>query len=161
MNARLVPYETLTATQRQLLEALEVHPEQLAFCGDIHSALHSLPSKGHPGIKGFVLLVKELPVAFLLLKRHPLLAHWAEEGSATLHALQVDRHAQGQGHGKACLQALPHAARRVWPEISALMLSVDKENQAAMGLYLKQGWVDTGEAYRSRSGYERRLKLAL
>lgn len=161
MSTRLVPYETLTATQRQLLETLEVHPEQQAFCGDIHSALHSLPSKAHPGIKGFVLLARELPVAFLLLKRHPLLAHWAEAGSATLHALQVDKHAQGQGHGQACLQALPHATRQVWPEISALMLSVDKENQAAMGLYLKQGWVDTGEAYRSRSGYERRLRLAL
>jgi len=30
---------------------------------------------------------------------------------------------------------------------------------AAMGLYLKAGWVDSGEAYKGRIGYERRLAL--
>ncbi|MEB0019001.1 GNAT family N-acetyltransferase, partial [Pseudomonas sp. RTB3] len=45
--------------------------------------------------------------------------------------------------------------------VAQLMLSVDTDNQAALGLYLGQGWVDTGEAYRGRIGYERRLSLAL
>lgn len=54
-----------------------------------------------------MLLCEELPVAFLLLKREPLLAHWAEAGSATLHAFQVDSRVQGLGLGKACLRELP------------------------------------------------------
>jgi ribosomal protein S18 acetylase RimI-like enzyme len=103
-------------------------------------------------------LADERPVAFLLLKRPPCLPHWADEHSATLHALQVDRQQQGRGFGKACLQALPAAAIQAWPQIKALELSVDTDNVAAMGLYLGAGWVDSGEAYQGRVGYERRLR---
>ncbi|SDU85109.1 GNAT family N-acetyltransferase [Pseudomonas mucidolens] len=159
MQTRLVPYETLTAAQQQQLGTLEIHPEQLPYAGDIYCALNTLLVNPSPGIKGFALLADEVPVAFLLLKRPPCLPHWANEHSATLHALQVDRGRQGQGFGKACLQALPAAARLAWPQIKALELSVDSHNEAAMGLYLHLGWVDSGEAYKGRIGYERRLAL--
>ncbi|WP_242170730.1 MULTISPECIES: GNAT family N-acetyltransferase [unclassified Pseudomonas] len=158
METRLVPYETLSLVQKQQLDTLQVHPEQLAYSGDIYCALNSLLVNPNPGaIKGFALLADEVPVAFLLLKRPPCLPHWADEHSATLHALQVDRTQQGRGFGKACLHALPAAALLAWPQIQGLELSVDADNVAAMGLYLAAGWVDSGEAYRGRVGYERRL----
>ena len=160
MQTRLVPYETLSLVQKQQLDTLQVHPEQLAYSGDIYCALNSLLVNPNPGaIKGFALLADDLPVAFLLLKRPPCLPHWADEHSATLHALQVDRHQQGRGFGKACLQALPAVALQAWPQIKGLELSVDADNVAAMGLYLGAGWVDSGEAYTGRIGYERRLAL--
>ena len=160
MQTRLVPYETLSLVQKQQLDTLQVHPEQLAYSGDIYCALNSLLVNPNPGaIKGFALLADDLPVAFLLLKRPPCLPHWADEHSATLHALQVDRHQQGRGFGKACLQALPAVALQAWPQIKGLELSVDADNVAAMGLYLGAGWVDSGEADKGRIGYERRLAL--
>lgn len=160
METHLVPYETLSLVQKQQLDTLQVHPEQLAYSGDIYCALNSLLVNPNPGaIKGFALLADDLPVAFLLLKRPPCLPHWADEHSATLHALQVDRHQQGRGFGKACLQALPSAALEAWPQIKGLELSVDADNVAATGLYLRAGWVDSGEAYKGRIGYERRLAL--
>jgi ribosomal protein S18 acetylase RimI-like enzyme len=159
VTARLVPYETLNAQQRQQVEAIEVHPEQVKFSGDIHGALHTLLSKPGPGVKGFALLAEDIPVAFLLLKRPPVLPAWADEHSATLHALQVDQRAQGKGYGKACLQALPEAARLAWPEIKGLELSVDADNESAIGLYARYGFVDSGEAYKGRIGYERRMGL--
>ncbi|AZF06949.1 Acetyltransferase, GNAT family [Pseudomonas sp. R5-89-07] len=162
METRLVPYETLNALQKQQLDGLEVNPEQLAYSGDIYCALNSLLVNPNPdAIKGFALLADEVPVAFLLLKRPPCLPHWADEHSATLHALQVDRRQQGRGFGRACLQALPAMAIQVWPRIKALELSVDSDNVAAMGLYLGADWVDSGVAYKGRLGYERRLTLAL
>ena len=157
MNTRLCAYEDLTPRQCEQLRQIEVRPEQIAFCGTIDSALHSLPARPHAGIKGLVLLVDEVPVAFLLLKREPLLAHWAAVGSATLHALQVDSRAQGQGLGKACLRELPQAIDQFWPEIDQLMLSVSPFNTSALAFYLSQGWVEQGEAYRG----ERRLVLSL
>lgn len=159
VTARLVPYETLNARQRQQVEAIEVHKEQIKFSGDIHGALHTLLSRPGPGVKGFALLVEAVPVAFLLLKRPPVLPAWADEHSATLHALQVDQRHQGKGYGKACLLALPEVARQAFPEIRALELSVDADNEAAIALYAKFGWVDSGEAYRGRIGYERRMGL--
>lgn len=158
MQTRLVAYEALTAVQRQQASAIEVHPEQLPFCGDMYCALNSLLAKPSPGVKGFALLADDIPVAFLLLKRPPCLPHWADAHSATLHAFQVDRRQQGRGFGKACLQILPTAALETWPQIKALELSVDTDNVAAMGLYLGAGWVDSGEAYKGRVGYERKLK---
>jgi len=161
MHTRLVAYGALTDLQQQQLNAIEVHPEQLPFCGDMYCALNSLLAKPSPGVKGFALLADDVPVAFLLLKRPPCLPHWADAHSATLHALQVDRRQQGRGFGKACLLALPAAALEAWPQIKGLELSVDTDNVAAMGLYLGLGWGDSGEAYKGRVGYERRLSLAL
>jgi ribosomal protein S18 acetylase RimI-like enzyme len=154
-----VPYESLNALQRRQVEAIEVHKDQIRFSGDIHGALHTLLSKPGPGVKGFALLAGDIPVAFLLLKRPPVLPAWADEHSATLHALQVDHRAQGKGYGKACLQALPEVARQAWPEIKGLELSVDADNVSAIALYAKFGWIDSGEAYRGRIGYERRMGL--
>jgi len=159
VSARLVPYESLNATQRQQVEAIEIHAEQIKFSGDIHGALHTLLSKPGPGVKGFALLAEDVPVAFLLLKRPPVLPEWADEHSATLHALQVDHRAQGKGYGRACLLELPEVARQAWPEIKGLELSVDADNDAAIALYAKYGFVDSGEAYKGRIGYERRMGL--
>jgi ribosomal protein S18 acetylase RimI-like enzyme len=159
VTAQLVPYEDLTALQRDQVSAIELHPEQIKFAGDIHGALHMLLSRPGPGVKGFALLAGEVPVAFLLLKRPPVLPAWANEHSATLHALQVDHRAQGKGYGKACLQALPAVARAAWPDIHGLELSVDPDNVSAIGLYARLGWVDSGEAYKGRIGYERRMGL--
>ena len=47
METRLVPYETLSLVQKQQLDALQVHPEQLAFSGDIYCALNSLLVNKH------------------------------------------------------------------------------------------------------------------
>lgn len=160
MSARLVPYDSLNAQQRQQVEAIEVHREQIKFSGDIHGALHTLLSKPGPGAKGFALLAEDVPVAFLLLKRPPALPAWADEHSATLHALQVDQRQQGKGYGKACLLALPAVAREAWPEIRGLELSVDADNASAIGLYAKYGFVDSGEAYKGRIGYERRMGMS-
>jgi ribosomal protein S18 acetylase RimI-like enzyme len=161
MHTQLVCYEDLTDAQRQQLRHIEVTPEQKAFSGDIDSALQILLDSPGGDMRGFVLLADAHPIGFFLLKRGRFLPHWAAKGSATLHALQIDRRMQGHGLGKVCLQALPEMMRRVWPQMPQVSLSVDAANRAAMGLYLGLGWVDTGEAYRARVGFERRLVLGL
>ena len=157
---QLVPYARLSALQRQQVEAIEVHPAQKLFSGDIHGALHSLGAAAGDAIQGFALIADDIPVAFLLLKRPPFLPTWADEDTASLHALQVDQRQQGKGYGKACLLALPAVAREAWPEIRGLELSVDADNASAIGLYAKYGFVDSGEAYKGRIGYERRMGMS-
>ncbi|UFI46622.1 GNAT family N-acetyltransferase [Pseudomonas savastanoi] len=162
MQTRLVGYHDLNASQRKQLEHLEVTQEQMQFSGDIYTVLNTLLVNPSPNVYGFVLLGDDKPVGFFLLKRGDCLPNWAQETlAATLHALQIDHREQGKGLGKACLQALPAALRLKWPDITHLMLSVDADNSAAIGLYAGQGWVDTGEAYRGRIGFERRLVLTL
>ena len=76
-----------------------------------------------------------------------------------LWRFMIARPFQGKGYGKACLQALPEVARLAWPEIRGLELSVDADNDTAIALYARYGFVDSGEAYKGRIGYERRMSL--
>ncbi|TWI54958.1 acetyltransferase (GNAT) family protein [Pseudomonas duriflava] len=96
-----------------------------------------------------------------MLKRSILAPAWALPDACTVHALQIDRQMQGQGLGRLCLHLLPQSVRQVWPELKRIMLAVDAHNQAAMQLYLKQGWQDNGKYYPGRVGLERRLTLLL
>lgn len=160
-KTQVVNYEKLTAFQRTQLDSLEILPEQLPYSGDIYCALNTLLVRATPDIVGFVLLMDDQPVGFCLFKRGSFLPHWADEGSATLHALQIDRRVQGQGFGKVFLQGLPEAVHGTWPDIERVMLSVDADNMPALNLYLGQGWVDTGDAYKGRIGFERRLALGI
>ena len=160
-KTQVVNYKTLTDVQRTLLDGLEILPEQVPYSGDIYCALNTLLVKATDDIEGFVLLLDDQPVGFFMLKRGAFLAPWAAHGSATLHALQIDRRVQGQGLGKVFLKGLPEAVRETWPDMKQLMLSVDADNLPAFNLYVGQGWVDTGEAYKGRIGYERRLCLTL
>lgn len=160
MQTRLVAYEALNAVQA-FVGAIEVHPEQLPFCGDMYCALNTLLVNPSPGIKGFALLADDVPVAFLLLKCPPCLPHWADAHSATLHALQVDRSQQGRGFGKACLQALPAAALQAWPQIKALELPRDTRTMSRRWA-CTWGWAGgSRKRHKGRVGYERRLSRGL
>ena len=158
---QLVDYEALTPVQRQQLLDIEVTTAQHAFSGDITTALYNLVGMPGEAVRGFALLVADVPQAFLLVKRGVFLAAWAHAKAATLNALQVDHRCQGQGLGRACLAALPRAVKDVWPEVECLQLSVDEDNVAGMGLYRRMGWVDDGEAYQGRFGRERRMTLQM
>ncbi len=161
MRTALVDYVTLSPTQREQLELIQVDTAQKEFSSDIAQGLAVLHAHTGSDVKGFVLLADELPVGFLLLKRPPASPAWATGNVCTLHGLQVDKGYQGRGLGRACMQALPAAARAAWPATTQLMLMVDADNDTARGLYLKQGFVDSGETFHGRVGEERRLALPL
>ncbi len=161
MHTVLRDYSELSAFEHEQLLALEVSAEQLAFSGDIYSALYTLSSGNPDEMRGLVLLADGVPRGFFLLKRGIYLPAWADPRACTLHALQVDQRVQRQGLGRACLSGLPEAVRQRWPDRRYVQLSVDAHNEAGLGLYRALGWVDTGEAYRGRIGFERRLTLTL
>ncbi|NVZ61176.1 GNAT family N-acetyltransferase [Pseudomonas gingeri] len=161
MRTTLVDYKTLNPAQLEQLNLIQVDAAQKEFSSDIAGGLAVLHAHQGNDVKGFVLLDGELPVAFLLLKRPPASPAWATGTTCTLHALQVDKEQQGRGLGRRCMEALPAVARATWPETTQLMLAVDAGNHAARGLYLKQGFIDSGETFYGRVGEERRLTLAL
>ncbi|MFQ6573071.1 GNAT family N-acetyltransferase [Pseudomonas sp. UM16] len=158
---QLTDYRDLSQAQRDQLIDIEVHPEQRRFAGDISSALYILLSTDGDDMRGVVVLVDGVPKAFLLLQRGVFLPAWAEVDAAILSALQVDRRHQGQGLGRFFMTALPRLVSRVWPDVGRLQLSVDVDNQAALGLYQGTGWIVSGEGFRARKGFERQMTLPL
>jgi GNAT superfamily N-acetyltransferase len=157
----LEPVNTLTDTQRQCLAALELTREQMLFSGSIEHALAALDEQLPAYARGFAAISAGTPVGFFLLKRPPLSPSWVAADACSLHALQIDLSMQGRGFGRACLQALPHLVRTLWPEVRVILLAVDTHNEAAQKLYLQESWMDAGQAYPGRIGLERRLSLAL
>ena len=157
----LTDYRDLTPTQREQLLDIQLRPEQQPFAGDMASALYTLLSSDSPDRRGVVLLLDNVPRAFLLLQRGAFLAPWARADAATINALQVDQGVQGRGLGRFCMQALPGLVRQLWPEVHRLQLSVDPDNHAALALYRASGWLDSGDGYRARQGYECQLTLLL
>ncbi|MEG0861871.1 MAG: GNAT family N-acetyltransferase [Pseudomonas sp.] len=158
---QLIDYRDLSQAQREQLIDIQMHPEQQRYAGDIASALYVLLSTDSDDIRGVVLLLDALPRAFLLLQRGAFLPPWAQLDAATINALQVDRRFQGCGVGRFCMQALPGLVRALWPEVRRLQLSVDPDNHAALALYRGSGWIDSGDGYRARKGYECQLTLML
>lgn len=161
MNSMLVEYEKLTGAQREQLEAIELPAEQVLYAGDIFGSLNWLPSKPSQEVKGFALLIDGTPRGFFVLKHGAFLPFNDKPNVATLHGLMIDQRFQGQGHGKACMQALAGLAQAAWPDTEALMLSVDPANRSAHRLYLAMGWQDCGTTFLASEGYERLLVLTL
>jgi ribosomal protein S18 acetylase RimI-like enzyme len=112
-------------------------------------------------MRGMVLLLDAVPRAFLLLQRGAFLPPWAQVDAATINALQVDQRFQGRGLGRFCMQSLPGLVGTLWPEVRCLQLSVDPDNHAALALYRGSGWIDSGDGYLARKGYECQLTLML
>jgi ribosomal protein S18 acetylase RimI-like enzyme len=158
---QLIDYRDLSQTQRDHLLDIQLHPEQQRYAGDMASALHLLLSTDSDDMRGVVVVLDALPRAFLLLQRGAFLPPWAQVDAATINALQVERRFQGRGVGRFCMQALPGLVRALWPEVRCLQLSVDPDNHAALALYRATGWIDSGNGYRARKGFERQLTLML
>lgn len=82
--------------------------------------------------------------------------------SLGLRAFFIDAHWQGQGLGRQALAALlaDLAARR--PQARQLVLTVDRDNRAALQLYRHAGFNDSGELYHGgRSGPQHLLLRTL
>ncbi|MGH8382779.1 GNAT family N-acetyltransferase [Pseudomonas sp.] len=158
---QLTDYRDLSQAQREHLIEIEVHPGQQHYAGDMASALYILLSSESDDMRGVVLLLDAMPRAFLLLQRGAFLPPWAHADAVTINALQVDRRLQGRGLGRFCMLALPGLVRTLWPDVRRLQLSVDPDNHAALALYRGTGWIDSGDGYRARKGYECQLTLML
>lgn len=161
MTLQLVNYTELAPALHEPLRRIELLPAQRQFAGDIEGALYTLLSTPGECICGLVLLLDGQPQGFMLLRRGALLPPWAQADAATLHSLQIDRRVQQRGLGRFCLGALPAQVRQLWPQVRRLQLSVDADNQTALGLYQAQGWRDSGEGFRARVGFERQLTFML
>jgi ribosomal protein S18 acetylase RimI-like enzyme len=158
---QLIDYRDLSQAQREQLIDIQVHPEQQRYAGDMAGALYILLSIDSDDMRGVVLLLEAVPRAFLLLQRGAFLPPWAQVDAATINALQVDRRFQGRGLGRFCMQALPSLVGTLWPAVRRLQLSVDPDNHAALALYRASGWIDSGDGYRARKGYECQLTRML
>ncbi|KAA3519740.1 GNAT family N-acetyltransferase [Agrobacterium vitis] len=98
--------------------------------------------------------VSDDPICFFKIDRDyharlsgfDLAEHGFQPGDLGLRALIVGSQFQGKGYGTAAMAALPAYLARHYPARHCF-LTVNLRNPAAISLYTKSGWQDTGQTY--------------
>ena len=100
-------------------------------------------------------------VGFLVIDRGYPAAHpFARAGECGLRSVLIDAARQGEGLGTAAMAGLQGLMAQHYPAAPGLVLTVNTANTAARAVYLKAGFVDTGELWLGgRSGPQHVLRL--
>lgn len=136
---------------------LSVLPEQQRFIADYAPIAALVLAKAYVGAMG----MQWLPYAFYRAEEmigFVALAYQAEKSSLywVLHFF-IDARCQGQGHGKAALEALLQEVEQQRPGCQVIQLTVHPENVAAQRLYTQAGFRPTGETLEEEPVYQLRV----
>ena len=160
---RLEVVELSAISERQMssLAALTLPDIQYEYGGRFKSSIDECVSGDRGQIRGLAILVGDVPIGMVLLKRPPLSPDWASEDTITLHGLKIADRWQGKGYGRLSLIKTIAMAKEIWPPAKKLALTVDVENRAARKLYERCGLRDVGVPSRGRIGLEQRYEILL
>ncbi len=147
---------------RAALLDLRVLPAQRAWVGTMTDALADLAHC--PDSASMAILRDDTPVGHYRIDPHArsVAGHDFALPTLGLRAFFIDARWQGQGLGAAALHAMFIDLAERHPAARQLALSVNANNRTALRLYLRAGFVDSGELYHGgRSGAQHLLLRAL
>jgi RimJ/RimL family protein N-acetyltransferase len=129
------------------VHALRVADDQYRFVGD--TAFNVDDSLRDPMSEAMAVFADKAVVGFYRLDFSPgsVAARELPEPGVGLRAFVIDHAHQGRGYGAAALAAACADLRQRHPQRRLLALTVNCANHAAIALYLRAGFVDTGEIY--------------
>jgi len=147
----MVTLRRITAENLWQIVALEVAPEQRSFVADNRTSILEAYAANEGGgtARAFGVYAGEVPVGFVLLSYGckdwpdaPAIAH----DNYCIWRLMIDRRYQGQGYGKAALEAALACIRtQPFGPAESCWLSYEPENTVAKALYHAYGFRETGD----------------
>jgi RimJ/RimL family protein N-acetyltransferase len=147
---RVVP---VSPEWRDALLSLRVTEPQRDFVSDIEPSLSD--AERCPGSTPMAILCGEIPVGYYRIEAHArsLTGRDFDRPALGLRSFFIDHRWQGRGVATRALQVLIADLDKRYPEARLLVLLVNDRNLAAVRLYLRACFVDTGELYHGgRSG---------
>ena len=141
---RVVPVDDAL---RPKLLGLHVLPAQREWVGAIADLLADVAVC--PGSEAMAILHADRPVGCYRIEptSRSVTGHDLELPSLGLRGFFIDAAWQGRGLGQLALQAMFIDLARRHPRARQLALMVDRNNHAALRLYLRAGFVDSGRLY--------------
>jgi len=109
-------------------------------------------SKVEPNLLPYAIYANKEMIGFTLIDSEPDpkdLCHW-------IPRLMIDASFQGQGYGKASMKTIIEQMKMM-TNIVAIRISFDPDNESARALYLKMGFMDTGEIEDDEVIFEMRI----
>jgi ribosomal protein S18 acetylase RimI-like enzyme len=126
---------------------LRVKEAQLPFVGRIEDSLADVAVC--PGSEALALVVDDGVVGYVRIDRraaamgdHPL-----AEGAVALRSFMIDAGRQGEGLGGRALDAIHAYVAGRHPDRERILLTVNVRNEAAVHVYRRAGYRDSGELY--------------
>lgn len=125
---------------------LTLGSEQEQFAGSVSKVFTQLQqsryrNEEHP----FLIISPSSIVGFFVLREMSATPDWASKNAITLHSFRIGQSYQGRGYGRSGVDLAVQWIARFRPSVKSLMLSVNVRNELAKRVYLKCGFVDTGE----------------
>lgn len=138
---------------------LALNDAQQPFVAPIAQTLAEL----HPRLSAHLIWQADQIAGFFLIDQDYALHYpFASVDSVGLRSFFIDQRFQGLGLAKRSLQALPDYLRVQRIAASAIFLTVNCKNEAAIPLYRQCGFEDTGELYLDGGyGPQHIMRLAL
>jgi len=127
--------------------ALRVQDEQLPFVGRIEDSLADVAVC--PGSEALALIVDDVVVGYVRIDRRAtaLGDHPLAEGAVALRSFMIDASRQGEGLGERALDAIHAYVAGRHPDRERILLTVNVRNEAAVHVYRRTGYRDSGELY--------------
>jgi ribosomal protein S18 acetylase RimI-like enzyme len=147
---------------RPALLCLRVLPAQLEYVGAIDSLLADAALC--PGSEPMAILLGDTPVGYYRIEANArsVAGHDFAVSALGLRAFLIDADWQGRGIATLALTALVADLAVRHPGARLLVLTVNRSNHAALRLYLRAGFSDSGELYHGGcSGSQHLLLRAL
>lgn len=126
---------------------LRVQEAQLPFVGRIEDSLADVAVC--PGSEALALVLDDGVVGYVRIDRraaamgdHPL-----AEGAVALRSFMIDAGRQGEGLGGRSLDAIHAYVAGRHPDRERILLTVNVRNEAAVHVYRRAGYRDSGELY--------------
>jgi len=130
----------------QLLQ-LRVRPDQDDFVSPV--AVTLADALMCEGSEPMAILLGDRPIGFYRLEEsvRSIAGHDVDWPALGLRSFFIDQAWQGRGLGSAVMAAVIDDVETRHPGIEALVLTVNCRNAPALALYLRAGFVDTGELH--------------
>jgi diamine N-acetyltransferase len=137
----MVSLRSITESNREAIEALEVSPEQQEFVSDAAASMREAAGEPDGRALYWAIYADETPVGFVMISD--------DVGSPDyfpqyLWKLFIDQRYQGQGYGTATLDLVVEYFRRR-PEVEVMRTSAGQGKGSPIGFYEHYGFNRTGD----------------
>lgn len=152
----------IRADLRDAVLALQVQPDQQVHVGRIIDLLADAESR--PSCEPMAVLLDDHTIGFYCIETvvRTVTGHDLDLPALGLRGFFIDARWQRRGWGAAALEALLRDLASRHPKARLLALTVSADNAAAMALYQRGGFGDSGERYHGgRAGPQHLLLRAL
>ena len=146
-RAATIRVQPVTPALAAGVRALQVTPEQREYVGDADFNLAQ--AQADPLSEAMAILADDAVIGFYRLDfaANAVAGRGFGAPSVGLRAFMLDTAQQGHGHGTRAAVALCDDLRLRHPDRRLLVLMVNCRNRAAVAVYKKAGFVDTGELH--------------